>query len=260
MSPRRRLLLGLLALVAAVAVVAAVVALVPGGARPGGPVAQDRPGPVLIVPGYGGDRGGLEPLAAALRAQGRDARVLVLDGDGTGDLNRQVEVLDRAVADATGAGAASVDVVGYSAGGVVAGLWAVRDDGAARARRIVSLGSPLAGTEVAASAAALAPDACPQACRQLAPGSALLGELAGAGSLLPWLSVWTGDDRVVTPPASARLAGAVNVELQQLCPGAAVDHGGLPADDAVVGLVLRALSPAPIAQAPADCGTLRAAG
>ncbi len=169
-------------------------------------------------------------------------------------------MLDRAVTVATGAGAPSVDVVGYSAGGVVAGLWAVRDDGPARARRIVSIGSPLAGTTVAGSAAAVAPEACPQACRQLAPGSALLGELAGVGSAVPWLSVWTDRDRVVTPPTSARLDGAVNVELQQLCPGSAVGHGDLPADDAVIGLVVRALSTAPIDQAPAACGTLRAAG
>lgn len=261
MSPRRRLLLVALAVVAAAGVLAGVLAALPAPGTARGPVAQDRPGPVLLVPGYGGSRAALEPLAAALRAQGRQATVLPLDGDGTGDLLAQAGALDRAVTAAERAGAPSVDLVGYSAGGVVAGLWVARHDGADRARRVVTVGSPLHGTDVAASAAALTPDACPDACRQLAPGSALLAELdrAGVGRAVPWLSVWTGRDTTVTPPTSANLAGAVNVELQDVCPGAGAGHGDLPGDEAVAGLVNRALGTAPITEAPAGCGTLRAA-
>ena len=262
MSPRRRLLLLVLGGVLVVALVAAVLVSVSGrGTGSGGPVAQDRQGPVLLVPGYGGNRSSLLALAGRLQTSGRQVDVLTLEGDGTGDLNRQVDLLDRAVDDALAGGAPSVDVVGYSAGGVVTGIWAARDDGASKARRIVTLGAPLHGTRVAALGSAFAPDACPDACRQLAPGSALLGELDGAqaGASLPWLSVWTAGDETVTPPDTARLDGATNVELQQLCPGAAVNHSGLPTDTAVTGLVQRALSPAPLPAAPADCGTLRAA-
>ena len=262
MSPRRRLLLLLVGGVLVVALVAAVLVSVSGREpEAGGPVAQDRPGPVLLVPGYGGSRAGLLALAGRLKASGRQADVLTLEGDGTGDLNRQVAVLDRAVDGALAAGAPSVDVVGYSAGGVVTGLWAARDDGASKARRIVTLGAPLHGTKVAALGSAFAPDACPDACRQLAPGSSLLGELdrARTAPAVPWLSVWTTGDETVTPPDTARLDGATNVELQQLCPGAAVSHSALPTDSAVTGLVQRALSTAPLSSAPADCGTLRAA-
>jgi triacylglycerol lipase len=125
----------------------------------------------------------------------------------------------------------------------------------------VTVGSPLAGTTVAAAGAASVPDACPVACHQLAPGSAELTELARArvGQRLPWLSVWTTEDRTVTPPDSARLAGATNVALQSVCPDAHVDHGGLPNDPAVAGLVLRALMAAPLGE-PGDCGALRAVG
>jgi triacylglycerol lipase len=217
-------------------------------------------GPVLLVPGYGGSRESLRALAARIEASGRDAEVLALAGDGTGDLGAQVEVLDDAVDDRLAAGAPSVDVVGYSAGGVVAGLWVARDDGAAKARRIVTLGSPLNGTTVAAAGAASVPDACPVACRQLAPGSAELAELADArvGGALPWLSIWTTDDQTVTPPESARLPGAVNVAVQSVCPAARVGHSGLPTDQAVTGMVLRGLSVDPLA-APTDCAAVRAA-
>ena len=251
MSPRRRLLLALVAvavLAAAVLVGARVVANRAPAVDPAARPAQDVPGPVLLVPGYGGSTAALAPLADRIRATGRTATVVTLVGDGTGDLSAQVAALDAAVADARRAGAPSVDVVGYSAGGVVAGLWVARDEGAAKARRIVTLGSPLSGTTLAGSAAAFAPDACPVACRQLAPGSAPITELARArvGTRLPWLSLWTTGDETVTPPDSARLPGAVDVAVQDVCPGARVTHGGLPADPTVAGLVVAALGPGPI--------------
>ena len=267
MSPRRRLLVAVL--VGIVLVAAGIV-----GVRlfqtagptfaPRGRPAQDRPGPVLLVPGYGGARGALQQLATRIEATGRTATVLTLVGDGTGDLAPQVAVLDAAVDAALVAGAPSVDVVGYSAGGVVTGLWVARDDGAQKARRVVTLGAPLAGTSLAATAAVLAPDACPDACRQLAPGSAEITELARdrVGEALPWLSVWTADDETVTPPgAASQLAGTVQVQVQAVCPGARVSHSALPTDPVVTGLVLRALSPDPLGTGVAgDCAQVRAAG
>lgn len=251
---------------ALVAVVAIVVGVVVVGNRgpsvdPAGRPAQDALGPVLLVPGYGGSQASLATLADRIRATGRSAQVLALEGDGTGDLSAQVDVLDRAVDAALKAGAPSVDVIGYSAGGVVAGLWVARDGGAAKARRVITLGAPLAGTSLAAAGSVTLPSACPVACRQLAPGSAELAELARArvGAALPWLSIWTSDDETVTPPDSARLAGAVNVALQSLCPGARVDHDGLPRDTAVAGLVLEGLSTVQL-NPVGNCSSLRAAG
>ena len=267
MSPRRRLLLALLAaavLVAAVVVVGRLVATRGPAVAPDARPAQDVLGPVLLVPGYGGAGAALEPLAGRIRATGRTATVVALPGNGTGDLAAQVDALDRAVDGALAAGAPSVDVVGYSAGGVVAGLWVARDDGAAKARRVVTLGAPLAGTSLAATASVIAPDACPAACRQLAPGSAEITELERdrVGEALPWLAVWTADDETVTPPeAAARLAGTVQVQLQAVCPGARVTHSALPTDPAVTGVVLRALSADPLGGAVTgvDCADLRAA-
>jgi hypothetical protein len=65
----------------------------------------------------------------------------------------------------------------------------------------------------------------------------------------------------VRPPDSARLPGAVNVPLQDVCPDAVVAHSQLPTDPLVTGLVLRALGAGPIA-APGrgDCDELRKEG
>jgi alpha-beta hydrolase superfamily lysophospholipase len=242
-----------LVVVAAVVLVAAVVGVRLAAGR--GPVvdpaarpAQDVPGPVLLVPGYGGNAAALRELAGRIAGTGREVAVLQLPDGGTGDLSAQVRVLDDAVDDALAAGAPSVDVVGYSAGGVVAGLWVAREDGAAKARRVVTLGSPLNGTALAGAGLTTVPDACPAACRQIAPGSAELAELAAArvGTLVPWLSVWTTGDETVTPAETARLPGATNVAVQDVCPGAVVGHGDLPTDPGVAGLVLGALDIAPI--------------
>ncbi len=228
------------------------------------PVAQDRPGPVLLVPGFGGGTGALQPLASALRSAGREVQLVALPDGGTGDLARQADVLDEQVRGAVRGGAPSVDLVGYSAGGVVVRLWAARHDGAAYARRVVTLGSPHHGAGLADLGLLVGGGVCPEACRELATGSALLRGLA-AGDETPdgprWTSVWSAADDVVTPPDSARLAGARNVRIQDVCPRDRVDHGGLPADPPVVGLVLETLGPDTIGQpGPADCAALSVAG
>jgi triacylglycerol lipase len=263
---RRRFFAALCAGVATVAVVAAGCSVVggeddspapaaitppavtlPPTASPRGTVPQ--PGPVLLVHGYGGTSASLTRLAAQLRSLGRTAVIVDPVGDNTGDLNEQVAGLESAVTAAERAGAPSVDVVGYSAGGVVALTWSKRHDGATRARRIVSLGSPFHGTQIAATALATAPELCPTACRQLAPGSDLLRSLDvdGAGAAHPaWLALWTRLDTVVTPPESAQLKGAVTLPVQQVCPGVSVGHSDLPADPVILRMVLAALGEGPL--------------
>jgi triacylglycerol esterase/lipase EstA (alpha/beta hydrolase family) len=224
---------------------------------------QQHPGPVLLVPGYGGSRDSLSVLADRIRVAGREAEVMALPGDGTGDLLAQVAVLDRGVADAMAGGAPSVDVIGYSAGGVVVRLWIARNGDAQAARRVVTLGAPLHGAQIAAVGGALVPGACPVACQQLAPGGTLLSQLdrQPPQPRPQWLSIWTEDDETVTPPESARLAGAVNVPLQQVCTDARVEHSQLPTDPLVTGIVLRALGTGPLTHPrPDECSVLRAEG
>ena len=258
LSPRRRILLGGLALV--VAVVAVVVGVRVSQGRP--EAVPGRPGAVLLVPGYGGSTASLDQLAARIRQTGRTATVVQLAGDGTGDLAAQARVLDGYVNRAIGAGSGPVTVIGYSAGGVVAWLWDVDYGGPARAGKIITLGSPLHGARIAAVGTAFDPGACPVACQQLAPGSALLTRLQrSAQARPPWLSLWSTDDQTVQPPDSARLAGAVNVPLQSVCPGVDIQHSQLPTAPLVVGVVLRELAGDRVtAPAPGDCAAFQALG
>jgi hypothetical protein len=217
--------------------------------QPAVPAADDgRPGDVLLVPGYGGSTTALDALAGRIAAAGGSgfrATVVRLAGDGTGDLQVQANVLNGYVNQA------------------VAWLWDVEYNGVAKARRIITLGSPLHGADLAAVGAADAPDACPQACEELVPGSSMLHRLqdTGAATRPPWLSLWTTDDQVVQPPDSARLPGAVNVPLQSVCPGVSVGHSQLPTAPLVVGIVLRTLHSAALSPPHAsDCQSLQALG
>jgi hypothetical protein len=217
-----------------------------GGATRSGTPPQDQLGPVLLVPGYGGNQSSLTALADRIRGGGRTARVLALPGDGTGDLLAQVAVLDDAVDELLSDGAPSVDVIGYSAGGLVARLWVARDGGEHRARRVITLGAPLHGTRLAAEGNVVVPDVCKAACQQLAPGSTLLSSVAAAPVPLPWLSLWTENDQTVLPPDSARLDGAENLAVQEICPSVHIEHGELPANRVVTDIVLTALGKEPL--------------
>jgi triacylglycerol lipase len=266
LSPaRRRVVLGSLALLGVAVVALAAVLLVP---RPSGrtvaPVSQEQPGPVLLVPGYGGSTAALQDLADRLSAAGHDATVVAVPGDGTGDLHASADALGEAAAAALRrTGASSVDVVGFSAGGVIARLW-VADGGAEVVRRVITLGAPHHGTGLADLAGRFAGDRCPAACQQLTTDSPLLA-LLNAGDETPegptWVSIWTTQDETVTPPDSARLDGALNLPVQSVCPDAQVGHGALPRDPLVQAMVEAELGPGdPVGLTSADCARLRSGG
>lgn len=263
LSPRRRVFY---AGVSAVVTAAVLLAGLQAGGVFSTPVARtvpSAPDTVLLVPGYGGGKTALDVLAARIRTMGMIARVVTLPGQGTGDLTAQATVLNNDVNHVLHAGTGQVDVIGFSAGGVVTRLWDANDGGAQKAHMIITLGSPLNGTRIAAAGNAADPSACPVACQELVPGSALLTKLRRTplGRKPSWLSLWTVDDQVVRPPTSARLAGAVNVPLQSVCPGVLIEHGQLPVTPLVIGIVLQTLGTGTVtAPTRADCTGLQRLG
>lgn len=262
LAPRRRLFV--LVMAAIVLAVSAVVAVsvareyaVPPQAAP------DDMGPVVLVPGYGGNTAALQALALRLRVVGRPAVVVDLPNGGTGDFAGQAAEIDDTVRDLIRHdGATAVDLVGYSAGGVASWLYLQTGTTAPAVRRVVTLGSPLQGADLAAAGGALVPGVCPRACQQLAPGSALLTRLASAPRPdVPWLSLWTDQDETVTPPESSALPGTRSIRLQQVCDGILIGHGQLPTAGLAIGLTLRALGTRPLpVPVPGDCNRLQSEG
>jgi triacylglycerol lipase len=251
---RRRLVVGAASLALLLIMAIAVITVIRVTAGFIHPVSQTDPGPVLLVPGYGGNVQSLQPLMDELRSSGRTAVIVEPVGDGTGDLRAQAEHLGEFASRVReDAGAASVDVIGYSAGGVVARLWVREGGGADMARRVLTLGSPQHGTSQAALGAEFA-GSCPPACEQLVPESDLLRRL-NAGDETPagpmWATIRSTTDQVVTPVGSAALSGALNILVQDVCPGSMVAHGDLPRHPVVLA-ALHSVLGAEAPQSPSD--------
>ena len=266
LSPRRRLLLvaTVLLAVALLAVVGSLAGLLIG-LRPG-EVAKppEGPVPIVLVHGYDGTPASFDLLSSRLRAGGRQVVLVQLPDRGTGDIEASAGVVARTV---HRTGADRVDLVGYSAGGIVVRAYLGQPGVAGHVRHVVLLGAPNHGAQLASLAALLGPQLCAGACAQLVPGSALLARLnrVVGGNEFPAgpdvTSIWTAADQTVTPPASAMLAGARNVRVQDVCADSRVDHGGLVRDPLALGLALGALNGTLDAKpGPSDCATLRGAG
>jgi triacylglycerol esterase/lipase EstA (alpha/beta hydrolase family) len=261
LSPRRRLLLlAVVVLAMAGSLAGLLIGLRPGqiAKPPEGPV------PVVLVHGYDGTPAGMATMAARLRADGRQVVTVALPDRGTGDIEVSAQVLAQAV-DATRA--RRVDLVGYSAGGIVVRDYLGQPGRAARARHVVLLGTPNHGAQLAGVAALLGPQLCDGACAQLAPDSPLLrrlnrlvGGLEVAGGM-DVTSIWTARDRTVTPPTSAVLAGARNIRMQDVCADSVTSHANLVRDPLAIGLVVRAVDGGLARQlTAAACAATRAAG
>lgn len=164
--------------------------------------------PVVVVPGYNGTTDTVSAIAARLRADGRTVVPVTLPDLGRGNVARSAARLKTVVEDL---GSSPVDIVGFSAGGVVVRALLRADAGRLPVSRVVLLGAPNHGAQIASVADELNPSLCPGACRQLRPGSGFLSDL-NSGDETPgdvhYTSIWTERDQLVTPPDSARLEGA----------------------------------------------------
>ena len=180
-------------------------------------------------------------IEARLEREGRQVVSVDLPDGGTGDITGSARVVADAV-EATGS--PTVDLIGFSMGGLVVRSYVNDLGGAGRARYVITLASPHHGTDVAGLAAFADPSACTGACDQMAPGSEFLNDLNDPDETPEgpaFVTVWTERDETVTPPDSAELDGALNIKIQDVCPGTRIGHGDLVGDPAVLGLIVETL-------------------
>ena len=221
-----------------------------------GPVptsAASGPDPVIIVNGTGGPAFYYEALKARLEAHGYRAWIFQLTNLGFGDIRNTSKDLARFVAAVRAqTGAAKVDLVGHSQGGLVSRQYIKFDGGTATVDSAIMFGSPNHGTLLANLAELFGGGDCLRiiACQQMAAGSSFLDTL-NAGDDTPGPSVYTSlytiYDEIVVPYTTSMLAdGATNVKIQSQCPYRFVEHVVGIHDGTVVSGILDALAHRPI--------------
>jgi triacylglycerol esterase/lipase EstA (alpha/beta hydrolase family) len=200
--------------------------------------------PVVLLPGFCAPTRSLAALERRIeRVLGRPAVRFPL---ATGpllpivDVRRSAAQADALLAELARERAfAYVDVVAHSLGGLVAAYWLKRIDRGRRIRRVVTLGTPHAGTPIA-RAGALLLGLFSRALWQMIPGSSLLRELEAEpmpiGSEL--VAIASRGDAVV-PAHCARAASAPRQRSVEL---ARVGHCDLLWSNAAFRLVASALA------------------
>ena len=245
---RRRLLLGIVAALVAGVLAAVIVVVVnrPGPSNAAAPVAQDKPGPVLLVPGYGGSTSALDVLAARLRSAGRRATVVRLPRTAPATCATR----PRSWTGRPGRRSLGVRRPSTWSATPPAGWWPGCGPRRTAARRSPAGSSRSARRTTAPTSprwrGSLLPGQCPTACAQLAPTATCSARLNAR--TMPtgpvWVSVWTEQDQIVDParlgPPRRRPEHPGPVRLRQGATGSQQ-----PARDPVVqSLVLTALAPA----------------
>jgi triacylglycerol esterase/lipase EstA (alpha/beta hydrolase family) len=176
---------------------------------------------------------------------------------GVGDIPTSAGELDAFVDEVLAAtGAAEVDLVGHSQGGMMPRYYLKNLGGAAEVHTLVSLspsnhGTTLDGLFVLSNffpgANQFTGALCP-ACEQQRAGSAFITALNSGGETVPGVEytvIQTRFDQVVTPYTSAFLSGSNvhNVLLQNQCILDLGDHLSMPYDHIAAADVLTALDP-----------------
>src|ERR1700761_1037622 len=228
-----------------------------------------HPYPVVLVNGTGEDMAdGFSALSPLLFDNGYCVFAANFGGSpgnllqGTGDITQSAAQLSSFVSQVLAAtGAAKVDLVGHSQGGMMPRYYLKFLGGASRVQTLVGLapsshGTTLDGlatleTELATVLPGISSalgSAC-QACAQQIAGSSFMTTLNAGGDTVAgptYTVIETRNDEIVTPYTSAFLSGpnVTNIVLQNVCPLDQTDHIGIADDTVALHLVLNALDPA----------------
>jgi len=187
------------------------VAVALSAARPAGflglPGKRRRgPRPVILIHGYAMNRANFLPLAARLARAGLGPIVgfeYWSLGKTASAARRLAAFVDEIRAQT---GSAEVDLVGHSMGGVVGRYYVSLGGGDGIVRNLITIGSPLRGTEVA-------PVGLGRPAKELAGGSSLMQRLAAAPapSWTRITAIWSRADAMVPGAWEARIDGVERI-------------------------------------------------
>jgi pimeloyl-ACP methyl ester carboxylesterase len=189
------------------------------------------PRPIVVVHGYAMSQANFRPLARRLAAAGLGP-VLGFEYWSLGKTGSAARKLGLAIDELRArTGAAQVDVIGHSMGGVVGRYYVSLLGGDGVVANLVTLGSPHRGTDV--SAAGIGRPA-----KELLLGSTLVQRLDAAGPprRTRMTVVWSRSDALVPGARQARLAGVDELLYDDL------GHLGLLADRRVAAALVDRLA------------------
>ena len=212
-----------------------------------------RPYPAVIVHGtFGDQRSLLDRLSFSLERAGFCVFAVDYGNRATGPIAESAEQLRRFVARVRQAtGAAKVEVVGHSQGGMMPRYWIKNLGGAAVVEDLVGLAPSNHGTTVQGSFGF--GDRC-VACDQQQAGSEFLTALNDGDETpgrVDYTQVVTTFDEVVVPYTSGFLMPgrrSTNITLQDRCPVDLAEHLTIPLDRQAIRWVLNAFT----REGPAD--------
>ncbi len=170
-------------------------------------VSQSQP-PVLLVHGFGNEPTSMHAIERSLRRDGFVVETIELPEYGCGDVHRDARlVLERVARIRAATGAAQVDVVGHSRGGLVSRTAQQLLDEDGSIGRVVTIASTNQGIRVGALGW-IARLLVPSGVEQIRTLSVVSERLLATQDAFDLVSVGTiGHDGVVSPPSGMRIEG-----------------------------------------------------
>ena len=177
---------------------------------PSEPVGQKAGTPILLVHGYVSNRGMFWRMQKRLAAAGLGPVYTVSLRPLFGSIDEMVPVLAARIETiCRETGAEKINIVAHSMGGLVTRAYLATHAGAGRVARLITIGSPHQGTQMATFGLG-------RCVQEMRPKSARQKSLTAAEAALPkppTLSIYTLNDDLVYPAESSRLDWAENLPM-----------------------------------------------
>jgi triacylglycerol lipase len=189
----------------------------------------------ILVPGHGGNKAALTELSNYLQSNNWETHILDI-GSGTEDLNVYAKNLEQKINEYSQQNK-SINIIGYSAGGIITRIALSNPTSASKTARVVSVASPHKGTKVADLGQKFNVSNCGVACAQLSTDSELINNLPNTVEPQNWLSLFIENDEAIRPDTNAELNGATNINLTTNCGSKNFNHGNIIKDQTTLILI-----------------------